>query len=456
MEPSSHGALLLKWALYIPLALLATSHLSSAASDPLSSRHLLLNQLAQWRRSRFGPGPETAAAWVLCFLAASVCSAGGVGGGSLFLPILNLVAGLSLKRATTFSAFMVAAGSLSNVLYTLLVMRRGQLSSPLINYEIALLSQPCMLLGVSAGVVCNLMFPEWLITVSFAAFLACCTYKTFGAGLRCWEEETKEIGRVIMSGSSGGAHDHQPLLVDGARQGEEGNGSSGIPLKDLVVLLFIWLCFFLLHALLGDKHGKGVIHIRPCGVAYWLITLSQIPLALVFTAYILYKKKKPQLQNHEHADEKGRKEKASIEALPVFVFPSAALLTGVLSGLFGIGGGLLLNPVLLQIGVPPQTAASTSTFMVLFSASMSMVQYIILGMDGINQALIYAAICLVASVFGLVIMERAIRQSGRVSLIVFLVGGVMALSTLIISSFGAVDVWKEYTSGEYMGFKLLC
>nr|CAD1829317.1 unnamed protein product [Ananas comosus var. bracteatus] len=270
MEPSSHGALLLKWALYIPLTLLATSHLSSAASDHLSSRHLLLNQLAQWRRSRFAPGfgPETAAAWVLCFLAASVCSAGGVGGGSLFLPILNLVAGLSLKRATTFSAFMVAAGSLSNVLYTLLVMRRGQLSSPLINYEIALLSQPCMLLGVSAGVVCNLMFPEWLITVSFAAFLACCTYKTFGAGLRCWEEETKEIGRVIMSGSSGGAHDP---LVDGAREGEEEKGSSGIPLKDLVVLLLIWLCFFLLHVLLGDKHGK--VQISSSFVLVYLILL---------------------------------------------------------------------------------------------------------------------------------------------------------------------------------------
>nr|CAD1829393.1 unnamed protein product [Ananas comosus var. bracteatus] len=83
---SSHGALVLKWALYIPLTLLATSHLSSAASDPLSSRHLLLNQLAQWRRSRFAPGPETAAAWVLCFLAASVCSAGGVGAGPSSCP----------------------------------------------------------------------------------------------------------------------------------------------------------------------------------------------------------------------------------------------------------------------------------------------------------------------------------------------------------------------------------
>lgn len=41
-------------------------------------------------------------------------------------------------------------------------------------------------------------------------------------------------------------------------------------------------------------------------------------------------------------------------ALPMFVFPSAALLAGALSGLFGIGGGLFLNPVLLQIGIAPQ------------------------------------------------------------------------------------------------------
>jgi uncharacterized membrane protein YfcA len=46
--------------------------------------------------------------------------------------------------------------------------------------------------------------------------------------------------------------------------------------------------------------------------------------------------------------------KSKLESLPVYVFPVAALLTGVMSGLFGIGGGLLLNPVLLQIGVPPK------------------------------------------------------------------------------------------------------
>lgn len=43
-----------------------------------------------------------------------------------------------------------------------------------------------------------------------------------------------------------------------------------------------------------------------------------------------------------------------MDTLPTLLFPLAAFVTGALSGLFGIGGGLLLNPVLLQIGIPPQ------------------------------------------------------------------------------------------------------
>ena len=91
-----------------------------------------------------------------------------------------------------------------------------------------------------------------------------------------------------------------------------------------------------------------------------------------------------------------------------------------------------------------------------FFASMSMVQFILLGVEGIGQASIYAGICFVASVVGVVVIERAIRKSGRVSLIVFLVTAIMALSTVIVTCFGALDVWMQYTSGEYMGFKLPC
>uniref|UniRef100_A0A0A9BJ95 Major facilitator superfamily (MFS) profile domain-containing protein n=1 Tax=Arundo donax TaxID=35708 RepID=A0A0A9BJ95_ARUDO len=77
-------------------------------------------------------------------------------------------------------------------------------------------------------------------------------------------------------------------------------------------------------------------------------------------------------------------------------------------------------------------------------------------MKGIGEASVYAGICFVASVVGVVVVERAVRKSGRVSLIVFLVTGIMALSTVIVTCFGALDVWMQYTSGAYMGFKLPC
>lgn len=94
--------------------------------------------------------------------------------------------------------------------------------------------------------------------------------------------------------------------------------------------------------------------------------------------------------------------------------------------------------------------------MVLFSVSMSTVQYIILGTTKIDEAAIYAMLCFVASVVGMVIMERAIAKSGRVSLVVFLVSALMALSTVVITLFGAIDAWKQISNGEYMGFRQLC
>jgi len=130
--------------------------------------------------------------------------------------------------------------------------------------------------------------------------------------------------------------------------------------------------------------AQGVIRIRPCGVAYWLITLFQLPAAVAFTGYIIYAKRKKHVV-HSQDQEDGKvawrfclyytvvvaKLKATwIDAdmvtqadlvdtgvettLPSLTLPLAAFVTGALSGLFGIGGGLLLNPVLLQIGIPPQ------------------------------------------------------------------------------------------------------
>ena len=103
-----------------------------------------------------------------------------------------------------------------------------------------------------------------------------------------------------------------------------------------------------------------------------------------------------------------------------------------------------------------QVTAATCSFMVFFSSSMSAFQYLLLGMEHIDVAFIFSGVCFVASLLGLVVVQKAIQEYGRASLIVFSVGIVMALSTVLMTSYGALDVWRSYTSGEYMGFKPPC
>lgn len=42
------------------------------------------------------------------------------------------------------------------------------------------------------------------------------------------------------------------------------------------------------------------------------------------------------------------------------IFPFMALLAGILGGLFGIGGGMLISPLLLHVGIPPEVIYACS------------------------------------------------------------------------------------------------
>ncbi|KAL8130196.1 hypothetical protein V2J09_019351 [Rumex salicifolius] len=389
-------------------------------------------------------------AGALCFIAASISSAGGIGGGGLYIPILAIVVGFDLKTASSFSAFMVTGASVANVFCSFL----GKKSSA--DFGIVLLSQPCMLLGVSIGVICNLIFPEWLITSMFAIFLAWSTLKTFKIGIMYWrlesEEESKSgnpITECLLQGddvfnkSEATINSELPVL-----ETNRSITSSRMPWKKLCALVIIWLSFSLIYLLRGNKNGHSIIHIETCGVAYWAISSLQIPLAITITIWVLHthKRKSDQILSHQEVAALTRQH----------LFPAMAILAGFVGGVFGIGGGTLVSPLLLQLGIPPEVTGATCSFIVFFSSTMSAFQYLLLGMKHTTTAAIFAVTCFLGSLIGLVAVQRAIKKHGRASLIIFSVGTVMALSTILLTGFGAVNVWKDYTAGNYMGMKLPC
>ncbi|XP_059282814.1 sulfite exporter TauE/SafE family protein 2-like [Lycium ferocissimum] len=443
------------------LVILTTFRFSFAKqTNPTSKNlnfHQFLNSIYEWRvqqqkqltdaDNNLKLGTPTVLAGIFCFIAASISSAGGIGGGGLYVPILTIVAGVDLKTASSFSAFMVTGGSIANVVCGMFLPSPKHGGKILVDFDIALLSQPSILLGVSIGVICNLVFPEWLITILFAIFLAWCTFKTFKSGIYYWKTESEEVMRKSLGEIVNFEGIEGPLLK------KEEKGIRSIPWMKMGVLIMIWFSFFFLYLLRGNRYGQGMIQMEACGLIYWIISSVQFPLAIIFTSWILYKR-----ENKQNLPSNRKDVACETKNGPsgMFIFPLMALLAGILGGVFGIGGGMLISPLLIQVGITPEITAATCSFMVFFSSTMSAVQYLFLGMEHVNTALIFALVCLIASLIGLVVVQRAIEHHGRASLIVFSVGIVMALSTVLITSFGAVDVWRDYTSGKYMGFKPPC
>ncbi|PQP95496.1 uncharacterized protein Pyn_25417 [Prunus yedoensis var. nudiflora] len=457
----------LTW-LCLSLSILITffSHSHARQIQPISDFHRIdhfLNKTYEWlSHQRAQHNHETQLkfsvpivfAGIFCFLAASISSAGGIGGGGLFIPILTLVAGLDLRTASSLSAFMVTGGSVANVIYNLCKGSAKFGGKNVIDYDIALLSEPCMLLGVSVGVICNLVFPEWLITVLFALFLAWSTSMSCKNGLVHWKMESEELMRNDCENLGNGLNDEtegvkgiaEPLL------GTKGKGILRLPWTKMGVLVLVWCSFCIIYLLRGNRYGQGITPIEPCGIGYWVLSSFQIPLAIIYTAWILCRKENVQ---HHTLNQKNNEDLPKVRPSKL-IFPLMALLAGILGGVFGIGGGMLISPLLLQVGIAPEVTAATCSFMVFFSSSMSAFQYLLLGMEHADTALIFAIMCFVASLLGLVVLQRAIKVYGRASLIVFSVSTVMALSTVLMTSFGALDVWRDYVSGKYMGFKLPC
>ncbi|KAE9585419.1 putative transmembrane protein TauE [Lupinus albus] len=114
--------------------------------------------------------PELEFSWrlvlatVIGFLGSAFGTVGGVGGGGIFVPMLTLIIGFDTKSAAAFSKCMIMGASASSVWYNLRVSHPTK-EVPILDYDLALLFQPMLMLGITLGVSLSVVFPYWLITV---------------------------------------------------------------------------------------------------------------------------------------------------------------------------------------------------------------------------------------------------------------------------------------------------
>ncbi|GAU16613.1 hypothetical protein TSUD_233650 [Trifolium subterraneum] len=126
---------------------------------------------------------------IVGFLGAALGSVGGVGGGGIFVPMLALIIGFDPKSSTAISKCMIMGAALSTVYYNMR-LRHPTLDMPLIDYDLALLFQPMLMLGISIGVICNVMFADWMVTVLLIILFIGTSTKALFKGIATWKKET--------------------------------------------------------------------------------------------------------------------------------------------------------------------------------------------------------------------------------------------------------------------------
>lgn len=119
-----------------------------------------------------------------------------------------------------------------------------------------------------------------------------------------------------------------------------------------------------------------------------------------------------------------------------------------MAGLLGIGGGLILGPLLLELGLHPVVSTATSNFLVLFTSSSTSIQFILLGM--MNKD--FGIACTIASSFGSLVgtflIQKLLSATKRNSYLIFALASVLGVSTLLIPAHTLLNMIDQIESGK--------
>ena len=110
---------------------------------------------------------------------------------------------------------------------------------------------------------------------------------------------------------------------------------------------------------------------------------------------------------------------------------------GFLSGIFGVGGGFLMTPLLIFIGIPPPVAVGSEASQILASSSSGVLAHMRRGNVDLRMGMVLVAGGFVGSAFG-VWLFALLRQLGQIDLVISLcyviflgtVGAVMLVESL--------------------------
>jgi len=351
---------------------------------------------------------------VVLFFGAVLCSAGGIGGGGIYVTVLMVAGQLSPQDAVPLSKAVVFFGSLSslflNVKKTLAMQEEGP-QRTLIDYNVCRLVVPYCLLGTLIGVMVNPLLPSWLIVAMLSFILIAMTYMSFQKFLNQHLEELQE-----ESDASTEVKRQNTLLATVEIEKETPQGNfRGILLRGEGFGAFLLLIFVIICGVFR-QHTQNCRSLLLEGTGPSLDSCTRPIMTLFFGSSLCNWMSKPLLRQLLPALALGIPACVCViialayscrlvkhegwRVKEVCSYSVMALFTGSFAGLVGIGGGLVFAPFMLWSGIHPSIAVATSSTCVIFTSSSTTMQYLLTDRIILSLALLFGVCSSIASYVG--------------------------------------------------------
>lgn len=270
--------------------------------------------------------------------------------------------------------------------------------------------EPMVLCGTTVGVLLNRVFPSWMLLACLEILLVTTVYRTFKKGIKKYKEESNETRRSsasrverqnspkLMRNVADTKDDSIEMVAVDVVSGTDSNDdesmkkhkkkldrtishefssiSSGtpqgksrelkyildreartVPVDKICLISFVWIFIMILALMRGGHGASSIVGIENCSVGYWFLTFSVFPVCLAVTFWV----GRDLRRLHQ------RKVELGYEYLPgmvqwnsknSIVYPLCCFFAGCAAGLLGIGGGLVLGPMLLEMNVRKKNMSS--------------------------------------------------------------------------------------------------
>eukprot|EP00250_Pteridium_aquilinum_P004088 c14324_g2_i2 orf=43-396(+) len=112
------------------------------------------------------------------------------------------------------------------------------------------------------------------------------------------------------------------------------------------ILLFLAFCYCLkeLSSAIVLFFDQNFFGIQSCGAIYWIVTLVQVPFAIIVTACSMIYLQKENADDNETEDGdsvSSLEDTSSLRLGSISLLPLYALVAGFLGGMLGLGGGMI-------------------------------------------------------------------------------------------------------------------